>query len=121
MSDENITKNGQNHSILDEVSMDESKINELIEKYDAESRYRKLTGLQGKFITAWLCAMSLFHLYTAGIATMPITIEMLYNEYLSTAAFSLAAVLTLLALITLLLKTLLEWRFADQLAANHRH
>lgn len=54
-------------------------------------------------------------------ATMPITIEMLYNEYLSTAAFSLAAVLTLLALITLLLKTLLEWRFADQLAANHRH
>ena len=54
-------------------------------------------------------------------ATMPITIEMLYNEYLSTAAFSLAAVLTLLALVTLLLKTLLEWRFADQLAANHRH
>ena len=52
---------------------------------------------------------------------MPITIEMLYNEYLSTAAFSLAAVLTLLALVTLLLKTLLEWRFADQLAANHRH
>ncbi len=31
-------------------------------------------------------------------ATMPITIEMMYNEYLSVAAFSLAAVLTLLAL-----------------------
>lgn len=60
---------------IDEVSMDESVIVELIEKYDAESRYRKLTGLQGKFITAWLCAMSLFHLYTAGIATMPITIQ----------------------------------------------
>jgi sulfate transport system permease protein len=54
-------------------------------------------------------------------ATMPITIEMLYNEYLSIAAFSLAAVLTLLALITLLLKTALEVRHADQLAANHRH
>ena len=79
MSDE-INKNGiqndkERHSLLDEVSMDEEVINELIEKYDAESRYRKLTGLQGKFITAWLCAMSLFHLYTAGIATMPITIQ----------------------------------------------
>jgi sulfate transport system permease protein len=54
-------------------------------------------------------------------ATIPTTIEMLYQEYLSVAAFSLAAVLTLLALVTLLLKTLLELRHADQLAANHRH
>jgi sulfate transport system permease protein len=54
-------------------------------------------------------------------ATMPITIEMLYNEYLSVAAFSLAAVLTLLALVTLLAKTVLERRHADQIAATHRH
>ncbi len=54
-------------------------------------------------------------------ATMPITIEMLYNEYLSVAAFSLAAVLALLALVTLVLKSALEWRYADQLAASHRH
>ena len=54
-------------------------------------------------------------------ATMPITIEMLYNEYSSVAAFTLAAVLALLALVTLALKTLLEWRYADQLAAQHRH
>lgn len=54
-------------------------------------------------------------------ATMPISIEMLYNEYLSVAAFSLAAVLTMLALVTLLLKTALEIRHADQLAATHRH
>ncbi len=54
-------------------------------------------------------------------ATMPITIEMLYNEYLSVAAFSMAAVLTVLALVTLLLKTALELRHADQLAATHRH
>lgn len=53
-------------------------------------------------------------------ATVPITIEMLYNEYLSVAAFTMAAVLALLALVTLLLKTLLELRFADQLAAAHR-
>ena len=54
-------------------------------------------------------------------ATMPITIEMMYNEYLSVAAFSLAAVLTALALVTLLLKTALEIRHADALAATHRH
>jgi sulfate/thiosulfate transport system permease protein len=53
-------------------------------------------------------------------ATMPITIEMLYNEYLSVAAFSMAGVLALLALVTLLAKSLLEWRYADQLAASHR-
>ena len=54
-------------------------------------------------------------------ATMPITIEMMYNEYSSVAAFTLAAVLALLALVTLALKTLLEWRLASQLAATHRH
>ncbi|SFX10056.1 sulfate transport system permease protein [Paracoccus pantotrophus] len=54
-------------------------------------------------------------------ATMPITIEMLYNEYLSVAAFSLAAVLAALGLLTLALKTVLEWRHADQLAATRRH
>ena len=54
-------------------------------------------------------------------ATMPITIEMLYNEYLSVAAFTLAAVLALLALVTLGLKTLLELRHADQLAITRRH
>ena len=53
-------------------------------------------------------------------ATMPITIEMLYNEYLSVAAFSMAALLTLLAVITLLVKGALELRHADQLAATHR-
>lgn len=60
---------------IDNVSMDESVVNELIEKYDVESRYRKLTGWQGLFISGWLIAMSLFHLYTAGFRTMPITIQ----------------------------------------------
>lgn len=54
-------------------------------------------------------------------ATMPTTIEMLYQEYLSVAAFSLAAVLAMLALVTLLLKTALEIRHADQLATMRRH
>ena len=52
--------------------------------------------------------------------TMPIEIEMFYNEYLSVAAFSLAALLAALALVTLALKSLLEWRNADFLAATHR-
>ncbi len=51
---------------------------------------------------------------------MPLMIEMLYNEYLSVAAFTMAALLALLALVTLTLKSALEWRYADQLAANHR-
>lgn len=54
-------------------------------------------------------------------ATMPITIEMLYNEYLSVAAFSMAALLTLLALVTLGIKALLEARHAGTLAANRKH
>jgi sulfate transport system permease protein len=53
--------------------------------------------------------------------TMPLMIEMFYNEYLSVAAFTMAAVLALLAFVTLALKTGLEWRYADQLAATHRH
>lgn len=53
--------------------------------------------------------------------TMPIMIEMLYNEYLSVAAFSLAALLAGLALVTLAVKSALEWHFADQLAGRMRH
>lgn len=54
-------------------------------------------------------------------ATMPITIEMLYNEYLSVAAFSMAALLAFLGLVMLLIKTTLEIRHADALAAQRRH
>jgi sulfate transport system permease protein len=53
--------------------------------------------------------------------TMPLMIEMFYNEYLSVAAFTMAGLLALLALVTLTLKSALEWRYADQLAATHRH
>ncbi len=53
--------------------------------------------------------------------TMPLMIEMLYNEYLSVAAFAMASLLALLALLTLAAKSVLEWRLADQLAATRRH
>ena len=68
-------KESKNESLLDKVSMDEAQVSSLVEKYDAESRYRRLTGWQGVFISLWLAAMSIFHLYTAGIATLPITIQ----------------------------------------------
>src|SRR3712207_1200438 len=42
--------------------------------------------------------------------TMPLHVEILYNEYNFAAAFAVASLLALLALITLILKTLLEWR-----------
>jgi len=52
--------------------------------------------------------------------TMPLQVEMFYNEYQGTAAFALASLLALLALVTLILKTALEWRFGDELAATGR-
>lgn len=53
--------------------------------------------------------------------TMPLHIEVLYNGYAFAAAFAVASLLALLALITLALKTLLEWRYGSELAANLRH
>ncbi|MDQ7990271.1 MAG: sulfate ABC transporter permease subunit CysW [Candidatus Dactylopiibacterium sp.] len=44
--------------------------------------------------------------------TMPLQIEILYNEYQFAAAFAVASLLALLALLTLVLKTFIEWRAA---------
>jgi len=51
--------------------------------------------------------------------TMPLQVEALYNDYDFVAAFALASLLTLLALVTLGLKSALEWRHRDELAARH--
>jgi sulfate transport system permease protein len=53
--------------------------------------------------------------------TMPLHVEILYNEYNFAAAFAVASLLALLALVTLLIKISLEWRYADQIAASRRH
>lgn len=42
--------------------------------------------------------------------TIPLQVEILYNEYNSQAAFAVASLLAMLALVTLVLKTFLEWR-----------
>jgi sulfate transport system permease protein len=43
--------------------------------------------------------------------TMPLHVEILYNEYQSVAAFAVASLLALLALVTLLIKSAVEWQF----------
>ena len=53
--------------------------------------------------------------------TLPLQIEIAYNQYDTVGAFAAASILAGLALVTLILKTLLEWRFAGELAANRRH
>ena len=53
--------------------------------------------------------------------TMPLHVEILYNEYNFAAAFAVASLLALLAFITLAIKIGLEWRYADQIAATRRH
>ena len=53
--------------------------------------------------------------------TMPLHVELLYNNYDYVGAFAVSALLAMLALVTLALKSILEWRYADELAAVHRH
>jgi sulfate/thiosulfate transport system permease protein len=53
--------------------------------------------------------------------TMPLHVEILYNEYNFVASFAVASLLALLALVTLVAKSLLEWRYGDELAASARH
>ena len=43
--------------------------------------------------------------------TMPLHVEILYNEYQSVAAFAVASLLALLALVTLVIKSVVEWKF----------
>ena len=52
--------------------------------------------------------------------TLPLHIEILYNEYQSVAAFAVATLLTLLALVTLVVKSLVEWQFERQQQAAQR-
>ena len=53
--------------------------------------------------------------------TMPLHVEVLYNDYNFVAAFAVASILAGLALVTLVVKTGLEWRFSGELARSARH
>jgi sulfate transport system permease protein len=50
--------------------------------------------------------------------TMPLQVEILYNEYNFTAAFAIASLLALLALVTLAVKTFIEWRLHQSRKAS---
>ena len=50
--------------------------------------------------------------------TIPLHVEILYNEYNSAAAFAVASLLALLALVTLALKSFLEWRLKENVAVE---
>jgi sulfate transport system permease protein len=50
--------------------------------------------------------------------TMPLQVEISYNEYHAVAAFAVASLLALLALVTLAAKALLESRYGDELASK---
>ncbi|MBY0407158.1 MAG: sulfate ABC transporter permease subunit CysW [Rickettsiales bacterium] len=52
--------------------------------------------------------------------TIPLHVEILYNEYNFVAAFAVASLLTILALITLVLKSLIELQFAAEIRAKNK-
>jgi sulfate transport system permease protein len=53
--------------------------------------------------------------------TMPLYVEILYNEYNFPAAFAVASLLAMLALATLAAKSFLEWRYGGEIAGKARH
>ena len=52
--------------------------------------------------------------------TMPLHVEVLYNDYDFVSAFAVASLLAGLALVTLVAKSLVEWRFSGELARSAR-
>ena len=53
--------------------------------------------------------------------TMPLHVEILYNEYNYAAAFAVASLLAILALVTLVLKSLVEWQSARSAMQNEQN
>ncbi|MCM3760179.1 sulfate ABC transporter permease subunit CysW [Alkalihalobacillus oceani] len=53
--------------------------------------------------------------------TMPLHVEILYNEYQFTAAFAIASLMSILAILTLILKNVIEWKGAAERRNEHVH
>jgi sulfate transport system permease protein len=63
-------------------------------------------------------AVSVVSSHVRGLTTtMPLHVEILYNEYQFIAAFAVASLLAFLALVTLVLKNVLEWKTRRELAS----
>ena len=68
----------------------DAEVKKIVEKYDTESRFRILTGTEGRLVSLWLIAMALFHLYTAGIAILPAIVQnSIHLTFVIVAAFLL--------------------------------
>jgi len=52
--------------------------------------------------------------------TLPLHVEILYNEYDFVGAFTAASILAVLALVTLVVKSAIEWLHHDEISASHR-
>jgi sulfate/thiosulfate transport system permease protein len=60
--------------------------------------------------------------HIAGLTnTMPLHVEVLYNDFAFAASFAVASLLTLMAFVTLIIKAILEWRAGSQLARGRLH
>jgi sulfate transport system permease protein len=60
--------------------------------------------------------------HIAGLTnTIPLHVEVLYNDFAFAASFAVASLLTLMAFATLISKTVLEWRAGTQLARGRLH
>ena len=68
MTDQNVKRNENQEPVVDIISEEEAE--KVLEKADAESRFRKYSGTWAKAITVIAVAMSLFHLYTSGFGTL---------------------------------------------------
>ncbi len=67
-------------------------------------------------------AVSVVSGHIAGLTnTMPLHVEVLYNDYAFAASFAVASLLTLMALATLALKTVLEWRSGAAVSGTRIH
>ena len=67
-------------------------------------------------------AVSVVSGHIAGLTnTMPLHVEFLYNDYAYAASFAVASLLTLMALVTLAIKTVLEWRAGAAVAGTRVH
>jgi TRAP-type uncharacterized transport system fused permease subunit len=61
---------GQKKRKISYSEIDEEKVQELVETFDPELRFRKLTGLAAKIALAMCIILSIFHIYTAGFGVL---------------------------------------------------
>lgn len=59
--------------------VDQKKADEMVKKYDSESRFREHIGWKAKLISVWLIAMAIFQIYSTGFSVMTTNIQRTYH------------------------------------------